>query len=211
MISIVLLQGKLGISCNSGEAFFVVHVRFNLESSRCPHLDLLCISAEPFFLVQRVLAEAQEIIDKHGPDEGEEQPAAAVKTVDETVADETPNVPRGERVVQPPGGAATTANGEFSFSFFDGNADDAEKCSKSAGADTQQSDSDSSSSCGTSSSSDDEEEVEEEGGASLKAPRLAKKPRKARSDLTGQRKVEAKVRAATVAYERALQVAEVLS
>ncbi|CBJ29807.1 conserved unknown protein [Ectocarpus siliculosus] len=187
---------------------------------------------------QRVLAAAQAIIDKHGPDEGKEQTAAereaAVAEVttadDETVTNETAAVvPSGYNsdstddeeedndggavagarqtggeggvAAAPPAAARTGNAGEFSFGFFDGTAEEA--TSKTTGK--EESDSD-----GSSSSSDDEEGGDGGGAVEALAP-ATKKPRKARSALTGKPKAEAKAKAAAVAYERALQVAEVLA
>ncbi|CAM9355071.1 unnamed protein product [Ectocarpus sp. 8 AP-2014] len=187
---------------------------------------------------QRVLAAAQAIIDKHGPDEGKEQTAAEREAAaaevatadDEIVTNETAAVvPSGYNsdstdddeedndggavagarqtggeggVAAPPPAAARTGNaGEFSFGFFDGTAEEA--TSKTAAK--EESDSD-----GSSSSSDDEEGGDGGGAVEALAP-ATKKPRKARSALTGKSKAEAKAKAAAVAYERALQVAEVLA
>lgn len=205
-----------------------------------------------------MLAVAQDIIDKHGPDEGEEQTAAAREAAREaaeaaaaveTVANEpTAVAPSGynsdstdEGAEEPGedvegiaeagkggeqgavvaqqaavGGAGGGGGSEFAFSFFDGNATEAARLPEMAVEQPpkKQSGSDSSSSSSSSDDSDDsdEEEVGGNGGVSVGASTPAtKKPRKARSALTGQLKAEAKAKAAAVAYERALQVAEVLS
>ncbi|CAM9565973.1 unnamed protein product [Scytosiphon promiscuus] len=212
---------------------------------------------------QRVLAAAQEIIDKHGPDEGEEQTAAAreaareaaeaeaaaasaveVEAADETVAvvpsgynsDSTDegeedigadkdNVGAGKGdeggragVVVPPvavaAGGSGGSKGEFAFSFFDANAAKSTAPPQNSVATTRD-DSDSSDSSGSSSDDSSDDDDDEEGmsansAAESSAP-ATKKPRKARSALTGQSKAEAKAKVAAVAYERALQVAEMLS
>ncbi|CAM9233916.1 unnamed protein product [Laminaria digitata] len=179
---------------------------------------------------ERVLAEAQVVIDKHGPDEGEEQTAAAreaaapaaaaagaeVEEVNETVADEPAQVaPSGYNSDSSEEGEE--GSGETTARDIKGGAKIAE-VSPPGVAPTAEAggESDSRSSSDSDSSSDDsgEDAVEEkgEGGVVEVLAPAGKKPRKkARSALTGDSKAEAKARTAMVAYERALQVAELLS
>lgn len=191
-----------------------------------------------------MLAEAQEIISKHGPDEGEEETAASreastpasVEPAHETVDEEEKSVtvPSGynsDSTVEgdddgdgqgvlgenkavvlpgqgdnpPPAAGAGDAPGSFSFSFS--GASTAEAKSTPVDATVRESD-------GGSSSSDDDGDEGVEGSASVASGgpgAVVKRPRKARAALTGEDKAAAKAKAAAVMYERALQVAEVLS
>eukprot|EP00903_Cladosiphon_okamuranus_P008163 g7862.t1 len=212
---------------------------------------------------QRVLAAAQEIIDKHGPDEGEEQTAVEREAAREAAAlevatpgpvdveeesaasvaavapsgynsDSTDEGEEGESdsrgnavgaageqggggvAAAPQAGVEGVGGGEFSFSFFGGKAP--ETISVGAPRQKQRLDSDSgdTSSSGDSSDDDDDDDQEENGaggadGAAQASAPAEKKRRKARSALTGVLKAAAKAKAAAVAYERALQVAEVLA
>ena len=189
-------------------------------------MTLICIPIiQRFLYFQRVLAEAQAVIDKHGPDEGEEQTAAAreaavpsaaraeIETVDETVADEP-------AVVVPSG-----YNSDSSEEGEEGSGDTAAENMKGNAMIPKESppevaptaeageESDGVGDSSDDSSSDSDEVAVEGKGAEVEGPTPAgKKPRKkARSALTGDSKAKAKARTALMAYERALQVAELLS
>lgn len=167
-----------------------------------------------------MLAEAQAVIDKHGPDEGEEQTAAAreaaapaapaeVEAVDEIVADEP--------AVVAPSGYNSDSSEEGEESSDDTAAQDIKGTEKSppvvAPAVEAGDESDSGSSSDSDSSSGSDEGAAEGKGAVVEVSTQAgKKPRKkARSALTGDSKAEAKAKTAMMAYERALQIAELLS
>lgn len=178
-----------------------------------------------FCFFQRVLAEAQAVIDKYGPDEGEEQTAAAreaavpstagaeIETVDETVADEP-------AVVVPSGYNSDSSEegeesgGDTAAENMKGDAMIAEESPPEVAPTAEAGEeSDGGSDSSDDSSSNSEEVAEEREGARVEVSTpAAKKPRKkARSALTGDSKAEAKARTALMAYERALQVAELLS
>lgn len=201
-----------------------------------------------------MLAQAQEIISKHGPDEEEEETAASreastpaiVEPAHETVDEQSVPVPSGynsdstedgednddddsssgdgQEVVgdkkavalpgagvnnPPPAGAASG----FSFSFSDANAAEVSNATSADATVVRHADG------GTSSSNDDGGSGDDgDQGVEASAPveggqpsAVNKRPRKARAALTGQAKAAAKTKAGAVAYERALQVAEMLS
>ena len=203
--------------CNDPKFFVFVKSDTDMRHSRLSNV---------LFFLQRVLAEAQAVIDKHGPDEGEEQTAAAreaaaptaateVEAVHETVADEPTEVaPSGYNSDSSEEGEE--GSGETASEDMKGGAKVAEE-SRPEVAPTaeagEESDSGSSSSSSSSDSSSDSDGGSVEKRAVVKAsPPAGKKLRKkARSALTGDSKAEAKARTAMVAYERALQVAELLS
>eukprot|EP00904_Undaria_pinnatifida_P002311 jgi/Undpi1/12080/HiC_scaffold_4.g01778.m1 len=182
---------------------------------------------------ERVLAEAQAVIDKHGPDEGEELTAAAreaaapaaaaeVEALDETFADDEP-------AQVAPSGYNSDSSEEGEESSGETSAQDNVQGGTKIAEESPQEvtstveagegvDSGSSSGSSSDSSSDSDEDAKEDKeavgdkGAVVEAVTPAgKKRRKARSALTGNSKAEVKARTAMVAYERALQLAELLS
>lgn len=126
-------------------------------------------------LFQRVLAEAQQKIEKHGPDEGEEQSAAA-----HLIGPNNTTEPARKRVQ------------------FEGDSSDSESI-------------DTTKALRTGSSNSEGESSDEEGTGVANAIPTGKMHKKVRSASKRQAKIEDKARAATVAYERALKVAEVVS
>lgn len=201
-----------------------------------------------------MLAEAQEIISKHGPDEEEEETAASreastpaiVEPAHETVEEQSVTVPSGynsdstedgegsdddhssngdgqgvvgdKKAVALPGAGASnppsaSAAGGFSFSFSDANSAEVSNATSADATVVRHADDGSSSSSDDDGSGDDGDQ-----GVKANAPveggqpgAVNKRPRKVRAALTGQAKAAAKTRAGAVAYERALQVAEMLS
>ncbi|CAN0036803.1 unnamed protein product [Ascophyllum nodosum] len=153
---------------------------------------------------QRVLAEAQQMIEKHGPDEEEERPTTALPDADKQ---ESATVTSSSTIIN-----NSTTNSSGTKRREERNARPVKKKVRFEGGSSSDSESVDSTEpipedlVATSSSSSSDEENQEE------VPNLTgKKREKARSAEAKQAKTEAKKRAANVAYDRALQVAEVLS
>lgn len=171
-----------------------------------------------------MLAEAQAVIDKHGPDEGEEQTAAAreaaapaaaaeVEAVDETVDDDEPAQAAPSGYNSDSSEEGEEGNGETTAQDnLQGGTKIAEESPQEVTPTAEEEESDSGSSGDSDEDAEENKEAVGEKGAVVEASTPAgKKPRKARSALTGDSKAEAKAKTAMVAYERALQLAELLS